>query len=73
MTTPRWRLHTVREVDEGSVRIVDEADNCSADGLRMPPLVPIWAPAAKPDSGTARVPCFGVAIAGVLRGAVRGD
>ena len=63
------------ELDEGSVRIADDAVivNCAADGLKMPPLVPIWSPdAITLQSVRAGFPCFGAAIAGYVE-ATRSD
>ena len=57
------------ELDEGSVRIADDAVivNCAADGLKMPPLVPIWSPdAITLQSVRAGFPCFGAAITGYV-------
>ncbi len=63
------------ELDEGSVRIADDAVivNCAGDGLKMPPLVPIWsADAITLQSVRAGFPCFGAAIAGYVE-ATRSD
>ena len=61
----RGRLDLV----EGSVTIADDAlvVHCAADGLKNPPLVPIWGP----DSITlqpvrAGFPCFGAALTGYV-------
>lgn len=61
----RGRLDLVH----GSVAVSDDAliVNCAADGLKNPPLVPIWAP----DKITlqpvrAGFPCFGAALTGYV-------
>ncbi|CAN5643021.1 NAD(P)/FAD-dependent oxidoreductase [soil metagenome] len=61
----RGRLHFA----EGSVAVAEDAlvVNCAADGLKMPPLVPLW----RPESITlqpvrAGFPCFGAAVAGYV-------
>ena len=76
------RLGHVRRVekglltlDGGSVRIADDAlvVHCAAAGLRYPPRVPIWGPAAitlQPIRAGFR--CFGAALAGYVE-ATRGD
>ena len=59
----------------GSVGIADDAliVNCAADGLKMPPLVPIWGPAAITlQPIRAGFPCFGAALAGYVE-ATRDD
>ena len=57
------------ELSGGSVSIAPDAVvvNCAADGLKYPPLVPIW----RPDAITlqpirAGFPCFGAALAGYV-------
>ncbi|WP_231930477.1 NAD(P)-binding protein [Friedmanniella luteola] len=57
------------ELEEGSVALAADAlvVNCAADGLKQPPLVPIW----RPDVITlqpvrAGFPCFGAALAGYV-------
>jgi len=57
------------ELSGGSVSIAPDAVvvNCAADGLKQPPLVPIW----RPDGITlqpvrAGFPCFGAALAGYV-------
>lgn len=73
-------INTVRrgrlELAEGSVAIADDAIivNCAADGLKMPPRVPIW----RPDAITlqpirAGFPCFGAALAGYVEATRRDD
>ena len=47
--------------------------NCAADGLKMPPRVPIWGPEAiTPQPIRAGFPCFGAALAGYVE-ATRAD
>ena len=57
------------DLEHGSVEIAADAVvvNCAADGLKMPPLVPIW----RPDVITvqpvrAGFPCFGAAVTGYV-------
>lgn len=57
------------ELEEGAVRIPQDAlvVNCAADGLKNPPLLPIW----QPDAITlqpvrAGFPCFGAALTGYV-------
>ena len=60
---------------EGSVAVADDAlvVNCAADGLKKPPLVPIWRPEAITlQPVRAGFPCFGAAIAGYVE-ATRDD
>ncbi|CAN5456567.1 NAD(P)/FAD-dependent oxidoreductase [soil metagenome] len=57
------------ELAEGSVRIADDAIvvNCAADGLKQPPLVPIWGPEAITIQPVrAGFPCFGAALTGYV-------
>lgn len=61
----RGRLH----LDEGSVQVADDAVvvNCAADGLKRPPLVPIWgSDAITLQPVRAGFPCFGAALAGYV-------
>src|SRR5215213_6900046 len=60
---------------DGSVDIAKDAVvvHCAADGLKYPPLVPVW----RPDQMTlqpirAGFPCFGAAVVGYVE-ATRGD
>ena len=60
---------------EGSVAVADDAlvVHCAADGLKYPPLVPVW----RPDAITlqpirAGFPCFGAAVVGYVE-ATRSD
>ena len=63
------------ELSGGSVSIADDAlvVNCAADGLKNPPLVPIWQPSAITlQPVRAGFPCFGAALAGYVE-ATRSD
>ncbi|MGZ4589678.1 MAG: NAD(P)-binding protein [Actinomycetes bacterium] len=54
---------------DGSVAVAEDAlvVNCAADGLKMPPLVPIWGPEAITlQPIRAGFPCFGAALAGYV-------
>ena len=69
----RGHIKTVRrgriDLDEGSVAVADDAVvvNCAADGLKMPPRLPIWGPETiTPQPVRAGFPCFGAAIAGYV-------
>ena len=60
---------------EGSVAVADDAlvVHCAADGLKYPPLVPVW----RPDLITLQAirsgfPCFGAAVVGYVE-ATRSD
>ena len=60
---------------DGSVAVADDAlvVNCAADGLKMPPRVPIWRPEAITlQPIRAGFPCFGAALAGYVE-ATRDD
>jgi hypothetical protein len=53
----------------GTVRVARDAVvvNCAADGLKNPPLVPIWQPSSITlQPVRAGFPCFGAAIAGYV-------
>ncbi|GEP34565.1 hypothetical protein NSZ01_23330 [Nocardioides szechwanensis] len=70
-TVSRGRL----DFADGSVAVADDAlvVNCAADGLKMPPLVPIWGPEAiTVQPIRAGFPCFGAALAGYVE-ATRDD
>ena len=70
-SVPRGRL----ELAGGSVSIADDAlvVNCAADGLKNPPLVPLWQPEAITlQPVRAGFPCFGAALAGYVE-ATRSD
>jgi hypothetical protein len=57
------------ELEEGSVRIADDAlvVDCAADGLKMPPRVPIWQhDAITLQPVRAGFPCFGAALTGYV-------
>jgi hypothetical protein len=57
------------DLAEGSVALTDDAliVNCAADGLKQPPLVPIWGPAAITlQPVRAGFPCFGAALIGYV-------
>lgn len=61
---------------DGSVRVADDAlvVHCAADGLKHPPLVPVW----RPDVITLQpvrpgFPSFGAAIAGFVEASRRSD
>ena len=61
----RGRLH----LDDGYVAIADDAlvVHCAADGLKHPPLVPIWRPAdITLQPVRSGFPCFGAALAGYV-------
>ena len=63
------------DLDEGSVALADDAlvVNCAADGLKQPPLVPIWGPETITlQPIRAGFPCFGAALAGYVE-ATRAD
>ena len=63
------------ELTGGSVSIADDAlvVNCAADGLKNPPLVPLWQPSAITlQPIRAGFPCFGAAMAGYVE-ATRAD
>ncbi|HSU02885.1 MAG TPA: pyridine nucleotide-disulfide oxidoreductase [Nocardioides sp.] len=63
------------ELDEGSVRIADDAlvVHCAADGLKHPPLVPVWRPVdITIQPVRAGFPSFGAALVGYVE-ATRAD
>ena len=63
------------ELDEGSVRIADDAlvVHCAADGLKNPPVVPIWRPSdITIQPVRAGFPSLGAALVGYVE-ATRGD
>ena len=65
VTAGRGRI----DLEHGSVDVADDAliVNCAADGLKMPPLVPIWGPETITlQPVRAGFPCFGAAIAGYV-------
>lgn len=65
--------------DGTTVQVADDAVvvHCAADGLKNPPLVPIWAPdAITLQPVRAGFPCFGAALAGYVeatRGGLEAD
>lgn len=73
-------IETVRrgriELAEGSVAIADDAlvVNCAADGLKIPPRVPIWRPEVITlQPVRAGFPCFGAALTGYVEATRKGD
>jgi hypothetical protein len=63
------------DLEEGSVGLADDAlvVNCAADGLKNPPLVPIWGPEMITlQPVRAGFPCFGAALTGYVE-ATRAD
>lgn len=75
----RGHLRRVRpghlDLDEGSVAVARDAVvvHCAAPGLRYPPRVPIWGPAAITlQPIRSGFPCFGAALAGYVE-ATRAD
>ncbi len=63
------------DLDDGSVLLAPDAlvVNCAADGLKNPPLVPIWgADTITLQPVRAGFPCFGAAVAGYVE-ATRDD
>src|SRR6478672_3381852 len=62
--------------DGSSVRVADDAVvvHCAADGLKNPPLVPIWSSSAITlQPVRAGFPCFGAAITGYVEATRRDD
>ncbi len=75
----RGHIDTVRrgriDLADGSVHVADDAlvVNCAADGLKMPPRVPIWgSESITLQPIRAGFPCFGAALAGYVE-ATRDD
>jgi len=76
------RRGRIRAVDRGRLHFADGAVNlpddtlvvhCAADGLKNPPLVPVWAPdAITLQPIRAGFPCFGAALVGYVE-ATRAD
>ena len=63
------------ELSAGSVSVADDAlvVNCAAEGLKAPPLVPLWQPSAITlQPIRAGFPCFGAALTGYVE-ATRSD
>jgi hypothetical protein len=64
------------DLEDGSVAVADDAliVNCAADGLKMPPLLPIWRPEAITlQAVRAGFPCFGAAITGYVEATREAD
>lgn len=56
-------------LDEGTVAVADDAlvVHCAADGLKYPPLVPVWGPETITlQPIRAGFPCFGAAVTGYV-------
>jgi hypothetical protein len=75
----RGHIDSVRrgriDLQDGSVAVADDAlvVNCAADGLKIRPLVPIWAPESiTVQPVRAGFPCFGAALTGYVE-ATRDD
>jgi hypothetical protein len=75
----RGHIETVQRgritLAEGSVGVADDAlvVHCAADGLKYPPLVPVWRPdVITPQPIRAGFPCFGAALVGYVE-ATRDD
>jgi hypothetical protein len=69
----RGHIHTVDRgrltFADGSVAVADDAlvVHCAADGLKYPPLVPVWGPEAITlQPIRAGFPCFGAALVGYI-------
>ncbi len=61
---------------DGTVAIADDAlvVHCAADGLKYPPLVPVWRPEAITlQPIRAGFPCFGAAVVGYVEATRAGD
>ncbi len=61
---------------DGSVAVADDAlvVHCAADGLKYPPLVPVWRPEAITlQPIRAGFPCFGAALVGYVEATREGD
>jgi hypothetical protein len=61
---------------DGTVTIADDAlvVHCAADGLKYPPLVPVWRPEAITlQPVRAGFPCFGAAVIGYVEATRAGD
>ena len=62
--------------EDGSVEVPDDAlvVHCAADGLKYPPLVPVWRPEAITlQPIRAGFPCFGAAMVGYVEATRRTD
>ncbi|MDF1605323.1 NAD(P)-binding protein [Nocardioides sp. YIM 152315] len=63
------------DLEQGSIAVPGDAlvVDCAADGLKRPPLIPIWRPEViTPQPVRAGFPCFGAALAGYVE-ATRSD
>jgi hypothetical protein len=61
---------------DGSVAVADDAlvVHCAADGLKYPPLVPVWRPERITlQAIRAGFPCFGAAVTGYVEATRRDD
>jgi len=77
------RLGHIEQVDRGKIRlaegevtIADDAlvVHCAADGLKYPPLVPVWRPEAITlQPIRAGFPCFGAALVGYVEATRKDD
>lgn len=64
------------DLDEGSVAVAEDAlvVNCAANGLKNPPLVPLWGPEVITlQPVRAGFPCLGAALAGYVEATRTGD
>jgi hypothetical protein len=64
------------DLAEGMVLVADDAVvvDCAADGLKTPPLVPIWRPEAiTPQPVRSGFPCLGAALVGFVEASGRDD
>ena len=64
------------DLDDGSVRVAENAVvvHCAADGLKNPPVVPVWRPAdITIQPIRAGFPCFGAALVGYVEAARHDD
>jgi hypothetical protein len=64
------------ELSDGSVSVADDAlvVNCAADGLKNPPLIPLWQPSAITlQPVRAGFPCFGAALTGYVEATCSDD
>ncbi len=76
----RGHIHSVDRgrlsFGDGAVAIADDAlvVHCAAEGLKYPPLVPVWRPEAITlQPIRAGFPCFGAAVIGYVEGTRVGD
>jgi hypothetical protein len=73
-------VHGVRrgriDLAQGSVDVADDAVvvDCTADGLKVRPLLPVWQPdVITPQPVRAGFPCFGAALTGYVEATRDGD